>query len=71
MLEFDPATIPTKSIMVRYFEKDPEPSIKAKIDLDATYLDNYEELVAKAIRAKAKAGLRPSSSIQKTDQQVL
>ena len=60
-----------ESTMVRYFEKDLKPSIKAKIDQDATHLDNYEELIAKMVRAKAKAGLQPSSYMQETDQQVL
>ena len=40
------------------------------MDQDASHLDDYEELVAKALRAKAKAGLRPSSYIQETDHQV-
>ena len=34
---------------------------------DATHLDNYEELVAKAVRAEAKASLRPSSYVQEAD----
>ena len=66
-IEFDPATAPTESTIVRYFEKGLKPSIKAKINQDATYLDNYKELVAKAERAKAKAGLRPSSYIRETN----
>ena len=56
--------------MVRYFEKGLKPSIKAEMDQDTSYLDNYEELVAKAVRAEAKAGLRPSSYVRETDQQV-
>ena len=56
--------------MVRYFEEGLKPSIKAEMDQDAHLLDDYEELVAKAIRAKAKAGLRPSSYVRETDQQV-
>ena len=47
--------------MVRYFEEGLKPSIKAEIDQDDSQLINYEELVAKAIRAEAKADLRPSS----------
>ena len=46
--------------MVKYFEEDLKPSIKAKINQNANQLDNYKELVAKAIRAKAKAGLQPN-----------
>ena len=57
--------------MVRYFEKGLKPSIKAEMDQDATHLDDYEELVAKAVRAEAKAGLRPSSYVRETDIQVL
>ena len=41
------------------------------MDQDATHLDDYEELVAKAVTAKVKAGLQPSSYIQETDIQIL
>ena len=57
--------------MVRYFEEGLTSFIKAEIDQDATHLDNYEELVLKAVRAEAKAGLRPSSYVRETDIQVL
>ena len=70
-IEFDPAATFTESIIVRYFEKDLKASIKAKIDLNATHLDNYKELVLKVMRAKAKAGLQPSSYGRETDIQVL
>ena len=36
---------------------------------NATHLDDYEELVVKAVRAEAKAGLQPSSYIWETDPQ--
>ena len=70
-MEFDPAAGPTKSRMIRYFEEGLKPSIKAEINQDATHLADYEELVAKAVKAKTKAGLRLSSYIQETDIQVL
>ena len=70
-MEFDPAAAPTESTIVRYFEEGLKPSIKAEINQDATHLDNYEELVSKAVRVEAKAGLRPSSYVRETDQQVL
>ena len=57
MMEFDRAAAPIESVMVRYFEKSLKPSIKAKIDQDALHLDDYEELVVKAVRAEAKVGL--------------
>ena len=70
LIEFDPVAALTKSTMVRYFEKGLKPSIKAKMDQNTSHLDNYEELVAKLVRAEAKAGLQPSSYIQETNQQV-
>ena len=71
MIEFDPITAPTETIMVKYFKKSLKPSIKAEIDPDATHLDDYEEFIAKVVRAKAKEGPRPSSFMQKADLQVL
>ena len=49
--------------MDRYFDEGLKPSIKAEIDQDASHLDDYEELVAKAIRVEAKAELQPSSYV--------
>ena len=49
--------------MVKYFEKGLKPSIKVEIDQNASHLDDYKKLVAKAVRAKAKAGLQPSSYV--------
>ena len=70
LIEFDQAAAPTESTMVRYFEKGLKPFIKAEMDKNAIHLDNYEELVMKAVRAKAKAGLQPSSYVRETDIQV-
>ena len=49
--------------MVRYFEEDLKPSSKAEMDQDASHLDDYKELVAKAVRVETKTGLRPRSYI--------
>ena len=57
--------------MVRYFEDSLKPSIKAEINQDATHLDNYEELVAKVVRAKTKADLQSSSYVRETDILIL
>ena len=71
LMEFDPATVLTESTIVRHFEEGLKPSIKAEMDQDATHLDDYEELVLKAVRAEAKAGLRMSSYVQEANFQVL
>lgn len=60
MIEFDLAVTSIKSTIVKYFEKNLKLFINAKIDQDATLLDNYKKLVVKAVKAKAKAGLQPS-----------
>ena len=70
LIEFGPVATPTESTMVRCFGGGLKPFIKAEMDWDNSHLDNYEDLVAKAVRAEAKAGLRPSSYIWETDQQV-
>ena len=70
-MEFDPAAAPTESTMVRYFEDGLKPFMKAEMDQDATHLDDYEELVAKAVRAEAKADLQTSSYVRETDLQIL
>ena len=67
MLKYDPVVVPTEITMVKYFKEGLKPSIKAEMDQDDSSLINYEELVAKAVRAEAKAGLRPSSYVQETD----
>ena len=69
-MEFAPAAVPTESTMVRYFEEGLKPSIKVGMDQDAIYLDNYEELITKAVRAEAKADLQPSFYVWETDLQV-
>ena len=57
--------------MVRYFEESLKLSIKAKIDQNAIHLDDYKELVAKAVRAEAKTRLQPSFYMRKMDIQIL
>ena len=56
--------------MIIYFKKCPKPFTKPKIDQDAFQLDDYEELVAKTIKTKAKVGIQPSFYIWETNQQV-
>ena len=67
LLEYDPIAIPTEVTMVRYFEEGLKPSIKAEMDQDDSQLVDYEELVAKAVKAEAKAGLLPSFYVWETD----
>ena len=56
-MEFDPVAVLIESTIVRYFEEGLKPFIKAEMDQDVTHLDDYEELVAKVVRAETKVGL--------------
>ena len=56
--------------MVRYFEKSLKSSTKAEMYQDAIHLDDYEELIVKAIRVETKTRLWPSFYVQEIDQQV-
>lgn len=67
LIEFDPVVVPTESIMIRYFEEGLKLFIKVKMDQDATHLDIYKELVAKAVKTKTKVGMQPSLYIQETN----
>ena len=70
LIEFDSAATLTESTMVRNVEKGLKPFIKAEIDQDAPHLDNYKELIAKAVRVEAQTDLLPSSYMRETDIQV-
>ena len=67
LIEFNPVATPTKSTIVRYFEEVLKPSIKAEIDQDASRLDDYKELVVKAVRVEVKADLQPSFYVRETE----
>ena len=68
MIKFDLEPTPTESTMIRYFEEGLKLSIKAEMDQDTFYLDHYEELVVKSVRAKAKRGLQLIPCVRETDQ---
>ena len=43
--------------MVKYFKESLKPSIKTEMDQDTAHLHDYEKLVTKTVRAKAKMSL--------------
>ena len=71
MIEFDPECAPEESTMIRYFRKGFRPLVRVKIEQRGQELDSFEELVKKAVDAKAKAALRPRFYAYKTDQYCL
>lgn len=67
LLKFDIAAALTELTIVRYFEENLKPSIKAKVDQDADHLDSFKDLVTKAVITKPMAGLHPGLYVRKTD----
>lgn len=57
LIEFDLSVSPTESTMIRYFYEGLKPFFKAEIDQNNIQLVDYKELVAKLVRAEAKASL--------------
>ena len=54
--------------MIWYFREDLRPLVRVKMEQRGQQLDSFEELVKKAVDAKAKATLWPRSYARKTDQ---
>ena len=65
--EFDFIRTPNKLTMICYFRKGLKPSIKVKIEQLNRESVNFEEMVQKAVNAKAKAGLRSIIMIRNLD----
>ena len=57
LLEFDSVAVLMEVTLIRYFEEGLKPFIKAKMDQNNSKLVDYEKLIAKAIKVKAKTGL--------------
>ena len=68
LLEFDADGGPEEGTMIRYFKEGLRSSIWAEMEQRGRELNSFEELVEKAVDAKAKATLRPRSYARETDQ---
>ena len=53
--------------MICYFQEGLKPSIKVKIEQQDWESVNFEEMVQKAVNAKAKAGLRSTTMVRDSD----
>ena len=53
--------------MICYFRKGLKPSVQAEMQQRGQELDNFEELMQKAVDAEAKAAFRPRSYICNTN----
>ena len=68
LLEYDPVGTPTESTMLKYFRKGLKPLVLAKLEHRELELESFDQMVKKAVDAKAKSALRSCSSTKKIDQ---
>ena len=68
LLEYDPVGAPTELTMLRYFWEGRNPSVLAELEHRDLELESFNQMVKKAVNAKAKSALRPCSSTQEMDQ---
>lgn len=57
LLEYDPVKAPTKSIILRYFQKGLKSSILAKLEHWDLKLESFNQMIMKAVNTKAKTAL--------------
>ena len=71
LIKFDPDCPLEKGTMIQYFREGLRPSMQVKMEQRGQKLNSFEEIVKKAIDAKAKAALRPCSYAHNTNQHCL
>ena len=54
--------------MLRYFWEGLKPSVLAELEHQDLKIESFDQMVKKAVDAKAKSALRPRSSTKKMDQ---
>ena len=68
LLEYDPVGAPTEPTMLRYFQESLKPSILAELEHQDFELENFDQIVKKAVDAEAKSALWSRSSTKEMDQ---
>ena len=67
LLEFDTDGAPEESDLIRLFQENLRPSIKAQMEQTGRELGSWKEMIEKAVDAEAKTGLQPASYIREMD----
>lgn len=65
--KFNLVAAPNQEVLIQYFQEDLQLSIQALIDSWHQELEFQDKMLVKAIKAKSKAALKSSTSIQKID----
>ena len=68
LLEYNLIRAPTEPTMLRYFRECLRPSILAELQNEDLELENFVQIVKKAVVAEAKANLRPRATTRDMDQ---
>ena len=68
LLAYDPVEALAKPTMLRYFQKGLRPSILAELQNEDHELENFLQIVKKAVAAEAKANLRSRTTTKDMDQ---
>ena len=68
LLAYDPVGAPTEPTMLRYFQEGLRPSILAELQNEDHELENFLQIVKKAVAAEAKANLRSRATTKDMDQ---
>ena len=68
LLEYDLVETLTKLTIHKYFQEGLKPSILAELEHRDLELKSFNQIVKKAVNAKAKSALRPRSSTEEMDQ---
>ena len=68
LLAYDPVGAPAEPTMLRYFREGLRPSILAELQNEDHELENFLQIVKKAVAAEAKANLRSRATTKDMDQ---
>ena len=68
LLEYNPVRAPTKPTMLKYFQEGLKPSVLTELEYRDLELESFNQMVKKAVNAKAKSAFQPRSSTKDIDQ---
>ena len=68
LLEYNPVGAPTEPTMFRYFRKGLKPSVLVELEHQDLKLENFDQMVKKAVNAKAESALCLCSSTKEMNQ---
>ena len=68
LLKYNPVGASTKPTMLKSFQKDLKPFVLAELEYRDLELESFDQMVKKAVNAKAKLAFQPWTSTKEMDQ---